>query len=149
MATVTEIRDRFKNLLNSLGSIIVSTYKDTEKDAVKLQQDQWDVGLRADGGQIGQYSDFTKSIKKRKGQETEFVTLQDSGALIKSIKFTSIVEEYAEIDATDGKRDKVVSGDNNYGEDIFGLMEQNTYEYANDSWLKSFGNRLRKLIWRR
>jgi len=149
MATITQVRDRFKNLLSSMSSIIISTFKDTEKDAVELQQDQWDKGQRSGGGQIGQYSSFTKSLKAKKGQETKFVNLQDSKELINSIKFISISSEFAEIDATDWKRNEVVSGDNNYGEDIFGLTDGNMSIYSHHSWFRTFTNKIKAKLWQK
>lgn len=70
---------------------------------------------------LEEYTDFTKSIKRSKGQPVDRTTLKDTGAFHKRF-FLSLDNQSFEIDSTDPKRDKLVD---KYGDDIFGLTDEN------------------------
>ena len=146
MASVTEIKDRFVSILNSLGSIFVDTYKDTEAEAIDLNVQQMMDGATAKGGPIGQYSEFTKQIKKSKGQISEWVTLRDEGDFQSKMHFKTLNEQYAEINSSDWKTDKLTE---KYGQDIFGLSPTNLKIYARENWFTSFVEKIKLKLYGR
>lgn len=146
MATITEVRDRFKRILNSLSELFVFAYKDTEAEAVDLNVQQMLDGGTAKGGPIGEYSEFTKQIKKAKGQQSQWVTLRDEGDFQRGMYFKTLTEQYAEINSSDWKVDKLTE---KYGADIFGLNSTNLKIYARENWFVSFTNKLKSYLYGR
>tara|TARA_R110002153_G_scaffold162901_6_gene315460 strand:+ start:290 stop:652 length:363 start_codon:yes stop_codon:yes gene_type:complete len=74
------------------------------------------------------YKRTTVSIKKRKGQPSDRVTLKDTGAFHKSFTLKAF-SEFFTITATNNKTDKLVE---KYGEKIFGLTIPNKNRVARD-----------------
>jgi len=88
----------------------------------ELQQSQLNEGKRGDNTEIApEYTPFTKTLKRAKGQPTDRVTLKDRGDFWKSIT-TSPTDRFVEIYATDKKTDELLA---KYGEEILGLNENN------------------------
>ena len=146
MASVTEVRDRFKRILSSFGNIIIGTYKDTERKAATLQRVQLSKGEKADGSQIGEYSAGWAAVRKAKGLQTGFVDLRFSGKLWDGIGFKTITEQFAEINSSEFE--KVTKMTNKYGE-FLGLSEVNTKDYARNSWFKEYIYKLKNIIYGR
>lgn len=146
MASVTEIKDRFQRILTNFASIIIDTYKDTERKAATLQRIQLSKGEKADGSQIGEYSDGWAAVRKRKRLQTDYVDLRFSGKLWDGIKFMTITEQFAEINSSEFE--KVIKMENKYGE-FLGLSEENTTKYARESWFKEYVYKLKNIIYGR
>jgi len=87
-----------------------------------LQRAQLMAGKDAEGQEITpEYRPSTKAIKRRKGQPTDKVTLKDTGKFYKATK-AIILSDRFELDSLDIKRNKLTD---KYGEQIFGLTEEN------------------------
>ena len=143
MATITEVRDRFVKAAQSMGSLFVKSYKETEPEAVDANIDQMLAGKKADGSQIGDYAPMTIAIRSSMNKQTDFVDLNFTGAFQGAMKFTEITEEYAELTSTDWKTDKLTKV---YGDDIFGLDKSNMEEYKTQ-WLHVFVQKLKGIIY--
>jgi len=74
------------------------------------------------------YKRITVSIKQRKGQPSDRVTLKDTGAFHKSFTLQAF-SNFFTITATNNKTDKLVE---KYGEKIFGLTIPNKNRVARD-----------------
>ena len=74
------------------------------------------------------YKRITVSIKQRKGQPSDRVTLKDTGAFHKSFTLNAF-SDFFTITATNNKTDKLVE---KYGEKIFGLTIPNKNRVARD-----------------
>lgn len=146
MASVTEIKDRFVNLLTAIGDVIMHAYKDTEGELIDLNRSQMMDGSTATGKNIGEYSAFTKEIKAAKGQQTQWVTLFDEGDFQRAMKIETLNEQFVTINSSDWKTEKLT---NKYGNDIFGLTPANTKIYARENWLFSFVNKIKDYIYGR
>lgn len=80
-------------------------------------------GIDAKGVSLGPYSEFTKAIKRSKGQRTDHVTLKDTGAFYNSF-IVVVKDDGFEIIADDvSLYDRPLS--DIYGIDILGLTEDN------------------------
>ena len=143
MASITQMRDRFQQMLNNLSKSIIDTYKDTEAEAIDINVKQMMDGGTAKGSPIGEYSEFTKQIKRAKGQISEWVTLRDEGDFQSAMHFETLNEQYAKINSSDWKTSKLTS---KYGDDIFGLSPANVKIYARENWLTSFIGKLKNYI---
>ena len=124
---IKKLRDIFVNLKNQLGQVIIDAFKDTEPEAIDANISQmYDGGIKSDGTIIGEYSNYTKSVKQMKGQKTEFMTLRDTGDFHDGMYFKTITAEYAEISSRDNKTTDLVS---EFGIEIFGLTDDNKKDY--------------------
>ena len=120
--------DILKNLRNSIGAVIKQTFKETEHTAIDMNVSQmYDFGVDRNNEMIGEYSDYTKSVKSAKGQKFDFVTLRDTGDFHDNMGFQQITEEYAEIDSSDIKTSEIKE---EFGDEIMGLTEENKQEYS-------------------
>lgn len=115
--------NKLKN--GGLDSIIKTAIENNSRKVTKLNTDDqlFDKGVDSSGSKISPaYSRTTVSIKNRKGQPTNRVTLKDTGSFHKSFKVDTKKESF-KIDATDSKRDKLVKKYSSSGENIFGLTD--------------------------
>ena len=95
------------------------------------EQQLYDYGVNALGVEISSYqpySPFTIGIKKMNGQPSDRVTLRDTGDFHGSF-FVKFGKDGLAIDATDSKRDKLVS---KYGKQIFGLTQESKTYVSNE-----------------
>lgn len=70
------------------------------------------------------YTEYTISIKKKKGQPTNRVTLHDEGDFAESI-YLDVRDDYFEIKAADFKTEALIR---KYGREILGLTHENILE---------------------
>lgn len=143
MATVTQVRDRFVRVLQSLGSMFIHAFKESEPTAVDANVEQMLSGKRADGQQIGDYAEMTKAIRSSMGKQIDFVDLHFTGEFHSAMKFTEITAEYAELTSTDWKVKKLTDA---YGKEIFGLDKPNMDEYKTQ-WLHEFIQKFKSMIY--
>ena len=126
----------FADLKERLRSIPIEDFiKDVveeNKDSVELLNVfQLKDGQDSEGVQINTYRDytqFTKMIKQQKGQPTDKVTLEDTGAFHASIK-AKVSGKQITLDATDPKRNKLVK---KYGKEIFGLDDESKEAFSQE-----------------
>lgn len=102
----------------NVNRILSKTLKDNSRFLADQNISSWDEGQYPGGGFIEPpYTPFTVRKKIEKGQESDFVTLQDTGDFAKGVK-AIVGGDFVEMDSTDSK-----SGDlkDKYGEEIFGI----------------------------
>jgi hypothetical protein len=106
---------------------VEETVVETAGDIAELNRGQMAIGRRADASEITPtYSDLTIELKQAKGQETEWVTLRDTGSFWSRI-FVDVNAGSFTISSSDDKTGKL---EKKYGEKIFGLTkESRTEEY--------------------
>ena len=91
------------------------------EEAIKIQASQMFSGKLGTGQETSpSYTPFTRSIKRRKGQPSDRVTLRDTGDFQDDIVIDYGPDSF-KYDSLDEKRTKLV---NKYSEDIFGLNSQ-------------------------
>lgn len=92
---------------------------------IPLNIDQlYEGGIDSKGKSLGEYSPFTISVKKKKGQRTDHVTLRDTGEFYEAF-FAETESWPVNIDSKDSKTEELKD---RYGADIFGLTPQSTDE---------------------
>ncbi len=115
------------NALNDIGQrflkvdpekILARVLIDNKDFLVEENIDSWNEGRYPESGDFIEpaYTPFTVSKKKEKGQEYDFVTLQDTGSHADKTEAT-IGSDFVELDSTDSKSQKLKD---KYG-DIFGI----------------------------
>lgn len=123
--TISACCNRYWMAMDGLQDEILRILADMEGTFTDWQRDRLFHGFYANGEPIvPPYTNFTIRIKASKGQETDRVTLLDTGAFYAGI-FAKVEGEELVIDSTDGK-----SGDlkEKYGDDIFGLLNEEKAE---------------------
>ena len=123
--TISACCNRYWMAMDGLQEEILRILADMEGTFTDWQRDRLFHGFYANGEPIvPPYTNFTIRIKASKGQETDRVTLLDTGAFYAGI-FAKVEGEELVIDSTDGK-----SGDlkEKYGDDIFGLLKEEKAE---------------------
>jgi hypothetical protein len=87
-----------------------------------IRKDQLtDKGIDSDGRVIGTYSYVTEIISRGRKQQGAHYTLDDTGALYRSM-YVTVLREAIEINADDGK----IKDQNWYTTKIIGLTDENT-----------------------
>ena len=128
MATFLEMRNRFQKVLTDWSGLIKRSYKETSTEAVDMNTSQLeDYGIDTNSVGLLEYTPTTRGMKQMEGKSPDLVTLYDTGAFQDSFKVTTITADYMEIYATDWKTEHLTE---KYGDDIFGLTEENTKEYS-------------------
>ena len=122
MGSLVEMRSNLKKLDPS--KLIDESLKELESYIIALntRKQLYDKGIDSTGRPLRPYTNFTKSIKRRKGQPVNRTTLKDTGDFYEGFK----VKEYGnflELMSTDNKSQKLKD---KYGTDIFGLTPENT-----------------------
>lgn len=82
-------------------------------------------GIDAKGKKLGSYSNFTKSIKRSKGQETEYINLYDTGDWQEAL-FLDTDQLPIFIDSDDWKNTKLKE---RFGIDITGLIPEHQEQF--------------------
>lgn len=101
---------------------IFKIVKDNEASVLDLNLSQLENGLTSEGSPVEPpYREFTKEIKKEKGQRTDRVTLRDEGDFYGGFFF-----ETKEFPIGIWSRDqKTIPLTQKYSHEIFGLTQQN------------------------
>jgi len=109
----------------NLRAIYRNAIKEHERDILDLQKEQMSAGLADQGDDIEPgYRPRTIELKKAKGQETDHVTLQDTGAFYRG-QYVKFAVDHFELTSRDRKRNKLVRKyHGNRGGDIFGLAPE-------------------------
>ncbi len=124
----------FENLKRKIKSVPVEEFikevaEDKEAELADLNIFQLKEGKDNEGETIEpEYTPFTKQIKAFKGQPTDRVTLEDTGAFHRSLK-ADVRGKKIHFDATDPKTTKLVK---KYGGQIFGLDDESKWKFSQD-----------------
>lgn len=102
-------------------------FKKNKDFILELNKEQLhDDGVRSDGSLIGQYSEFTKIMKKRKGQRYDHITLRDRGDFYRSFKLgfkdNELIFDAKAVKMNKGKKTDLFQ---KYGIDVMGLTDEN------------------------
>lgn len=105
-----------------INSILLD--KGFQRFIISLNQNEqlFDEGIDALGKSLGEYSDFTKELKKADGQRFDHITLLDTGDFYKSFKI-KVENGGFLIEADPQKEDSNLFDD--FGKDILGLTDEN------------------------
>jgi len=126
---------RYHDVLTSLSDwiahqdqiIIDEAMQEADQIIILNQDDQLQKGIDANGRKIEPpYRPLTVALKTLKHQPVDRVTLKDEGTFYNKMK----VERASKgiyVDSSDKKTEKLVT---KYGEDIFGLTEENIGEFS-------------------
>ena len=103
---------------------VLATNKEWQTKALQLNREQLYSGVDSENRSLGVYSLKTILIKEKKQQPTDRVTLKDTGDFYASLYLVQ-KEKIFEIDSKDADQTKVNRLLDVYGENIFGVTEQN------------------------
>lgn len=103
---------------------VLATNKEWQTKALQLNREQLYSGVDSENRSLGVYSLKTILDKQRKNQPTDRVTLRDTGDFYASLYLVQ-KEKIFEIDSKDSDQTKVNRLLDVYGENIFGVTEQN------------------------
>ena len=123
----SDLKERLRSLpIEDFIKDVVEENKDSIEllNVFQLKDGQDNEGLEINPP----YTPFTKQIKQMKGQPTDKVTLEDTGAFHASIKAKVSGKEIT-LDATDSKRNKLVK---KYGKEIFGLDDESKEAFSQE-----------------
>lgn len=129
MSVIDEMLDRIVSFSENIEDYIRLEIIENEAIICDMNSETqlFEKGINADGVSIESYAPYqpiTKQIKLAKGQPTNRVTLRDTGEFHASFRVTAGESSFY-IDATDWKAEKLTIG---YGDDIFGLTDENINE---------------------
>ena len=124
---ITQFRKNVEQWQVSLPNVVLESVKENEAEIIELNTEAqlFQKGIDREGQAIGpNYTPFTVSIKRSKGQPTDRVTLRDTGDFHKSFQI-SYENDAFDFFASDQKAKKL---ENKYGGEIFGLTDDNLDE---------------------
>ena len=134
--------ERYQRTLNVQVAVIAEKNESFLTD-LNTEKQLFDKGIRSDGSNVEPpYTQVTKSIKRRKGQPVDRVTLKDKGSFYDRFKIDANQKRIL-FTSTDEKTDSLV---NKYGRNIFGLTNENTAVFARKIVLPQLQRNLRKAI---
>lgn len=121
---VIKILDNIINLDQDL--IIENILKDKgfQRFIIDLNTEEqlFEQGIDSLGASLGEYTTFTKAVKKAKGQRLDHITLEDTGEFYKS--FAIKVQNGGFLIIADGQKEDTNLLDR-YGKEILGLTDEN------------------------
>jgi hypothetical protein len=89
---------------------------------LNTEEQLFEKGIDALGASLGEYSDFTKAVKKANGQRLDHITLEDTGEFYKS--FAIKVQNGGFLIIADGQKEDTNLFDR-YGKEVLGLTDEN------------------------
>lgn len=123
LENITKFLDNIINLDQDLiiGNILKD--KDFQRFIIDLNTEEqlFEQGIDSLGVSLGEYSDFTKAVKKVKGQRLDHITLEDTGEFYKS--FAIKVQNGGFLIVADGQKDDTNLFEE-YGKEILGLTDE-------------------------
>lgn len=112
--------ERLKNEVPKEAERIANKFKQDILDYVRIEQ-LYKRGIKGDGTELKEYTNFTKSIKISKGQPYDRTTLLDTGSFFAFFDL-KLIDNELDIFSTDTKTVKLIE---KYGESIFDLTIKN------------------------
>ena len=114
-----------RNVLDlSINDLLKKIYDLSEFEALVIELNTdvqlFEQGIDANEQSLGEYTAFTKELKKQKGQPTDRITLKDTGDFYKSFRVRSTNNGFV-IMANAIKEDTDLTQE--FGEDIIGLTD--------------------------
>lgn len=125
MNAFMQIADRVSSVQEQLDRIIIGLVRDNEHLVIDFNTEQLQKGVYDSGDSITPgYTAKTISIKQEKGQPTDKVTLYDEGDFYQGF-YVVYGDSYFALGSDDEKTQKL---ERKYGQNIFGLTEDNKQE---------------------
>ena len=144
MEAITNLIDnlnKYKDNINEYMEDITRSIEDEIKE-INVHQ-QYDLGQVRNGDAITpEYAESTIRYKRRKGQPTDRVTLQDTGQYHDTFKIR-YEDEGFELYANDWKAGFL---DKKYGKDIYGLQDEAARELADQVYQSRMIQKLKNLL---
>jgi len=118
---------RFNNVINLDQDVIISNIlRDAEFQRfiidLNTEEQLFEKGIDSFGASLGDYTDFTKTVKSIKGQRIDHITLEDTGEFYKS--FAIKVQNGGFLITADGQKEDTNLLEE-YGKEILGLTDEN------------------------
>ncbi len=118
---------RFNNVINlDQDAIISNILRDAEFQRfiidLNTEEQLFEKGIDSLGASLGDYTDFTKTVKSIKGQRIDHITLEDTGEFYKS--FAIKVQNGGFLITADGQKEDTNLLEE-YGKEILGLTDEN------------------------
>lgn len=118
---------RFNNVINlDQDAIISNILRDAEFQRfiidLNTEEQLFEQGIDSLGASLGDYTDFTKTVKSIKGQRIDHITLEDTGEFYKS--FAIKVQNGGFLITADGQKEDTNLLEE-YGKEILGLTDEN------------------------
>lgn len=137
IGNLTKYRDNINNYMEDITRSIEDEIKE-----INVHQ-QYDLGQDRNGDAITpEYAESTIRYKRRKGQPTDRVTLQDTGRYHDTFKIRYEAEGF-ELYANDWK---VGFLDKKYGKEIYGLQDEAARELADQVYQPRMIQKLKNVL---
>lgn len=117
MKVLNDIADKLERI--DVNKTLAGVLEDNSEFLVEENIESLDEGKYPQSGDFIEppYSPVTVKIKEEKGQQTDFVNLEDTGEF-KADMLANVGSDFVEIDSTDSKSGKLKE---KYGDQIFGI----------------------------
>jgi len=125
LAVFERLEGKLKDVPDLMEQTFQNIMRDEKEYIFDLNQDQLSKGLNADETPIEPgYAEVTKQYKRRKGQESRWVTLKDKGDFYRGFD-AYFTRDKMTMFSRDAKEEKLTK---KYGPAIFGLSKTNKNE---------------------
>lgn len=119
--------NRLNNVINLDQDVIIENIlrdEEFQRFIIDLNTEEqlFEKGIDSLGASLGEYTDFTKAVKRIKGQRLDHITLEDTGEFYKS--FAVKVQNGGFLIVADGQKEDTNLLEE-YGKEILGLTDEN------------------------
>ena len=144
MEAIINLINRLTNYRDNINSYMEDITRSIEDEIKELNvHQQYDLGQDRYGSEIRpEYAESTIRYKRRKGQPTDRVTLQDTGQYHDTFKIR-YEDEGFELYANDWKAGFL---DKKYGKEIYGLQDEAARELADQVYQPRMIQKLKNLL---
>lgn len=144
MEAITNLINRLTDYRDNINNYMEDITRSIEDEIKKLNvHQQYDLGQDRYGAEIRpEYAESTIRYKRRKGQPTDRVTLQDTGQYHDTFKIRYEAEGF-ELYANDWKAGFL---DRKYGKEIYGLQDEAARELADQVYQPRMIQKLKNIL---
>lgn len=144
MEAITNLINRLTDYRDNINNYMEDITRSIEDEIKELNvHQQYDLGQDRYGNEIRpEYAESTIRYKRRKGQPTDRVTLQDTGQYHDTFKIRYEAEGF-ELYANDWKAGFL---DRKYGKEIYGLQDEAAKELADQVYQPRMIQKLKKIL---
>ena len=144
MEAITNLINRLTDYRDNINNYMEDITRSIEDEIKELNvHQQYDLGQDRYGNEIRpEYAESTIRYKRRKGQPTDRVTLQDTGQYHDTFKIRYEAEGF-ELYANDWKAGFL---DRKYGKEIYGLQDEAARELADQVYQPRMIQKLKNIL---